>query len=374
VRGVLVLVCALAGAACPAPGPTRPPAPTDVASDDAALVEQLRALHMDGARIPAGETDLGRAIAAVGDPWTRRYTAEAGAALFADVTGTAQTGIGLPELLSIDLAADGRAFEIVAPAQGSAAHDAGLAPHDRVVAIDGVPARPGDYARVMAALRRPIGDAIRLEIDRAGERRTVALAVAALPAVAPVQTERDGDALVVRFGPFGSGSATAFVDALARERADTVVLDLRGHTGGQLDAVLAIAGALVGETAAVERVVGDRRETIPTEGPVRHPGRIEVRVDAGTASAAEVLVAILRASPRVAIAGDRTFGKCLVHGTMPLPEGGFVLVTTARLAERGEPPWCGRGLAPTVVPDEGRSAPRLRANAHTKPHDLSQLR
>ena len=53
-------------------------------------------------------------------------------------------------------------FEIVAPVPGSAAARAGFAPHDRLVAIDGVPTRPSDYHKVMSALRMPVGDTVRL--------------------------------------------------------------------------------------------------------------------------------------------------------------------------------------------------------------------
>jgi carboxyl-terminal processing protease len=79
---------------------------------------------------------------------------------------------------------------------------------------------------------------------------------------------------------------------------------------------------------------------------VQHEGPIEVLVDDGTASAAEVLTAILQSSDRVRVGGARTFGKCLAHGVQPLPDGGIVLVTTARLARRGAAPWCGVGLSP----------------------------
>lgn len=343
-RCAFVLVVALAGGGC------RPPEAVDPvvspAPDEAKAVEALRGMHVDGAKIPARTADLAAAIATLRDPWTRRYDATAAAALISDVTGTAAEGVGLPELLAVDLDAKGEAFEVVAPVPGSAAAKAGLVAHDRIVAVGDGAARPADYHAVMARLRARVGQTVHLQIERAGERRDVALVVEALAPIEPVRTERDGDALVVRFGPFGPASAPAFLGALAKQRVGLVRLDLRGHTGGQLDAVVAIAGALVGDTTAVELVFADRREPIATKGPVRHEGAIEVLVDAGTASAAEVLTAILQSSDRVRVVGTTTFGKCLAHGVQPLPDGGIVLVTTARLAQRGAAPWCGVGISP----------------------------
>jgi carboxyl-terminal processing protease len=340
--GVLVLV--VAGlAACRPPEAVDPVVPP--LHDEAREVEALRRMHVDGARIPVGDAELARAIAALGDPWTRRYDASAAAALIADVTGTAAEGVGLPELLAIDLDARGEAFEVVAPQPDSAAAKAGLVAHDRIVSIGGEPASPSDYHAVMERLRARVGQTVHLQIERDGVRRDVDLVVEPLAPAQPVRTERDGDVLVVRFGPFGPASAPAFVEALAKERPSALRLDLRGHTGGQLEAVVAIAGALVGDTEAVELVYADRRESVTTTGPVRYDGAIEVLVDGGTASAAEVLTAMLQSSDRVRVGGTTTFGKCLAHGVQPLPDGGIVLVTTARLARRGAAPWCGVGLS-----------------------------
>src|SRR5690606_16528179 len=53
-------------------------------------------------------------------------------------------------------------------------------------------------------------------------------------------------------------------------------------------------------------------------------------VDAGTASAAEVLAGALRDNGRARIVGSRTFGKGSVQTLLPLDNGGSVKLTTAR--------------------------------------------
>ncbi len=322
-------------------------APPRPSAQDARAVAILRVRHIDGNRIPLDRVDLARAIRALGDPWTRIYTADQAAQLMAEITGTARTGVGLPELLSIDLDAAGRHLEIVAPVPDSAAARAGLQPHDRVVAIDRRPVDGTRYAEAIAALRVPAGKRVALTIERGGATRDVVLVAGPVAPPAPVSGSRRGDTLVVHLAAFGADSAAAFADLLAAERPASLELDLRGHTGGRLDAALAIGGMLAGEIPMAELVgPGGKRTPLTAVAPATFTGPVVVRVDGGTASAAELLAAGLRHSRRARLLGTRTFGKCLVHQGEPLPGGRLLFMTIGRLAEPGSQPWCGRGLRP----------------------------
>src|SRR6185436_658543 len=135
VRAILpALALALAlVAACTTPGAppvAAPPAermPQLLAGAEA--VALLRREHVDGAKIPEGVADLDAALRALGDPWTRRMDAAAAADFLADVSeGGTAVGIGLTELLSIDLALDGKTPIVVAPVPGSPAARAELRP------------------------------------------------------------------------------------------------------------------------------------------------------------------------------------------------------------------------------------------------------
>ena len=334
-----VLLLGLIGCASATPRPS---------AQEVRAVAILRERHVDGARIGRGEVDLVRAIAALGDPWTRVYTAAQAAQLMAEVSGTARTGVGLPELLSIDLDAAGRHLEIVAPLPDSAAARAGLQPHDRVAAIDRRPVDASRYAEAMAALRVPAGQRVALTIERGGAARDVVLVAAPIAPASPVSGARQGDTLVVRLAAFGADSASAFADLLAAEQPASLELDLRGHTGGRVNAVLAIAGMIAGEITMAEMVGpgGARTPLTAVAAPAPFAGPLVVRVDGGTASGAELLASGLRHARRARIVGTRTFGKCLVHQGEPLPGGRLLFMTTGRLAEPGSQPWCGRGLRP----------------------------
>src|SRR5690606_29425734 len=72
-------------------------------------------------------------------------------------------------------------------------------------------------------------------------------------------------------------------------------------------------------------------------------------VDAGTASAAEVLAGALRDNGRARIVGSRTFGKGSVQTLLPLDNGDSVKLTTARYYTPSGKSIQALGIAPDVV-------------------------
>jgi carboxyl-terminal processing protease len=288
---------------------------------EADAVALLRRNHIDGAKVGAAAT-LDAAIAALGDPWTRRYDATHAAAFIAEVTGAAKEGIGLPELLSVDLdRADGRTAIVITPLRGSPAARAGLRPGDRLVAVGGRPAGELGWAQLMDGLRAPT---VRLRVARAGRERDVVLRPARL-ATATVRFAR-GRLAIDRFTASTPDEVRA---ALASAPPGPIVVDLRGNGGGDVAACLAVAGLLAGPIE-VGRIDGPGT-VLRAEGEA--PGRklLAVEVDEGTASAAELLASGLRAAG-VAVRGKPTARKCLVHNGAPLEGGGLLLYTSGRIA------------------------------------------
>jgi carboxyl-terminal processing protease len=80
-------------------------------------------------------------------------------------------------------------------------------------------------------------------------------------------------------------------------------------------------------------------------------------VDAGSASATEVLSGALRDLHRARIVGSRTFGKGLVQTLLPLDNGDSVKLTTARYYTPSGKSIQARGIAPDVVLHPAKGAP-----------------
>src|SRR3546814_2238747 len=102
-----------------------------------------------------------------------------------------------------------------------------------------------------------------------------------------------------------------------------------------------------------------------------HGAPVAVLVDAGSASASEVLAGALHDNGRARIVGSRTFGKGSVQTLLPLDNGDSVKLTTARYYTPSGKSIQARGIDPDVVlKPEGKEgedshADYARSDEHT---------
>ena len=103
------------------------------------------------------------------------------------------------------------------------------------------------------------------------------------------------------------------IDAALRElrTADSLILDLRGNSGGDVKALERLAGAFFDRDVKIADPRG-RTPMKPLMARKRrdaYRGRMIVLVDADSASAAELLARVLQLEHRATIVGDRTAGS-----------------------------------------------------------------
>jgi carboxyl-terminal processing protease len=112
------------------------------------------------------------------------------------------------------------------------------------------------------------------------------------------------------------------------------VLDLRNNPGGLLDAAVEVAepffkkGELIVYTQG--RKAADREEfRAEADGePLKLP--VAILINAGSASAAEVVTGALKDTGRAVVVGERSFGKGSVQSIFKLKNGEGLRLTTAR--------------------------------------------
>ena len=114
----------------------------------------------------------------------------------------------------------------------------------------------------------------------------------------------------------------------------SLILDLRNNPGGLLDAAVAVAEPFFNRHELIVYTQGrnpaDREEfradttTLPLTLPVA------VLINAGSASAAEIVAGALKDTERAVIVGERSFGKGSVQSIFRLRDGEALRLTTAR--------------------------------------------
>jgi carboxyl-terminal processing protease len=227
---------------------------------------------------------------------------------------------------------------------------------DRVLAIDGVPTHGQDAYALNTALSGPPGSEVTLHIIPRHKRpQTMALTRIASPPQTVFAT-RQGPMLVIQITGFERNTADMVRQTLV-EASDAplapqgIVLDLRGNRGGLLDQAVAVANGLIPHGtigSAAGRDPAADQTWRAASGDLASGKPLMVLVDGRTASAAEVLAAALADDGRGVVVGSATFGKGLVQAATPLPDGGTLLLTWARLLAPLGWPLQGLGVMPQI--------------------------
>jgi carboxyl-terminal processing protease len=138
------------------------------------------------------------------------------------------------------------------------------------------------------------------------------------------------------------------------------VLDLRNNPGGVLESGVAVADAFLDSGVIVTadgRTSDARFEMDATPGDLIDGAPMVVLVNAGSASASEIVAGALKDHGRALLVGRRTYGKGSVQTVMPLTHGGAVKLTTSRYFTPSGASIHGRGLLPDVTLDGPGTAP-----------------
>jgi carboxyl-terminal processing protease len=113
----------------------------------------------------------------------------------------------------------------------------------------------------------------------------------------------------------------------------SLILDLRGNSGGIMEAAIQIADQFLKEGQLIVYTKGrasPRSEARATGKGEFESGNLVVLIDEWSASASEILAGALQDNDRGTIIGRRSFGKGLVQEPIPFSDGSGLRLTIAR--------------------------------------------
>ena len=248
------------------------------------------------------------------------------------------TGLGL----SVQM--DDGAVKIISPFRGSPAMEAGLKAGDYITHLDGELIYGGDLDEAVSRMRGAAGTSIRLTIFRTGREEPFDVTVTrGLIELEPVTHEMKpggiGVIMVNEFSRDVGADVFASWETLRKQadgRLNGLVLDLRSNPGGSLDEAVALSDLFLDEGRIVSQRGRAQGETYVYEAETVYRGQIAedvpmiVLIDAGSASASEIVAGALQDHRRALIMGERSFGKGSVQTLLPLGRDAALKLTTAR--------------------------------------------
>jgi carboxyl-terminal processing protease len=173
----------------------------------------------------------------------------------------------------------------------------------------------------------------------------------------------------VRITSFQAKTGESMVEAIneLRKAGDLkgLVLDLRNNPGGVLNAAVSVSDAFLDNGLVVYtdgRIEDSKMKFNATPGDILKDAPMVVLINAGSASASEIVAGALQDHKRAIIMGEKTFGKGSVQTILPTSNGGAVKLTTARYYTPS-----GRSIqAEGITPDVPISKVKLEAVAQSE--------
>lgn len=299
-----------------------------------ALYKELQTFYVDS--IDA-EKSINTAIGAMLDdidPYTEYIPAKE-QEQFRSMTSGEYGGIG-----SVIQETD-RGVIISDPYEGSPARLAGLRPGDLIVMIDGDSTAGWRSSKVSEHLKGQSGTNVKVTVNRPYTDDSILTfdirrAKIQIPSVPYYGMLRDHTGYIVlnTFSEKSYPEVREAVEALKKQGAQRLILDLRGNGGGLVESAVQILGIFLpkGTTVLNTRGKGVLNEKVykTSVKPVDTEIPLAVLIDGASASASEIVTGALQDLDRAVVLGNRSYGKGLVQSTRQLPYDGLLKVTVAK--------------------------------------------
>ncbi len=304
--------------------------------------------------LPSVQTRIFGAISGLassyGDPYTVFFPPAEAKAFSENISGSF-AGVGM------EIGIKNNVLTVIAPLKGTPAQAAGIQAGDQIALIDGKSTEGISVDKAVSEIRGPAGTTVVLTLVRNGKP----LAVKVVRDT--IQVPETDDGLDAKSGvyhialyEFTSNSADLFQQAFERFKASgskKLVIDLRGNPGGYLDAAVDIASHFLpkGATVVTEDFDGKEPNNVHTSlgyNDLPKGTKVVVLIDAGSASASEILSGALQDSHVATLIGTKSFGKGSVQTLMDL-DGGSLKITVARWVTPAGHWIMGNGITPDIT-------------------------
>jgi carboxyl-terminal processing protease len=340
------------------PGPSPTPMPT--LDRDGGLPRDNMDLFFEVWEIIAGEFDgdlpseqdlihsaISGSIETLDDEFTRFIPANIANRLREDLQGSFE-GIGAYVRTNEE-----GFLQIVRPIAGQPAAREGLRAGDIILQADGIDLRGMDVDEAVTYVRGPRGTQVTLVILREDETFEVTITRDRIE-IPTVEYELlpEGIAYVrlTSFNRVATDQLQRALDEMLAQNPSGLIFDLRDNPGGFLDQAVSVADIFLPEGVVLyERNLRGLDEVFRSgNGGVAVEIPLVVLINAGSASASEIVAGAIQDRERAVLIGETTFGKGSVQLPHNLSDGSELRVTIARWYTPNNNSIDGVGVSPDI--------------------------
>jgi len=248
---------------------------------------------------------------------------------------------------------------VVSPIEDTPAFRAGIAAGDIIIKIDNVPTKGMTIMDAVKRMRGKKNTKVVLTIYREGEPEPIDFPIMRdIIKIKSVKSEvLENSYGYIKVTQFQERTTKDLKKALIKIKKETgtmkgLILDLRNNPGGLLDQAVKISDLFLSEGLIVYtdgRMDAQKMKFYASEAGTEPQYPIVVIVNAGSASASEIVAGALQDTGRGLILGTKTFGKGSVQTILPMEDGSGIRITTARYYTPNGRSIQAEGITPDLV-------------------------
>ena len=227
---------------------------------------------------------------------------------------------------------------VVSPIEDTPAFLAGLKSGDILIEIDGQPTEGITLVEAVKKIRGPKGSKVSLTVLHKDSKTPDRLSITrdTIPILSIKSETLEPGYAYIRVTKFNEHTTDELAKALKefkkKGELKGIVLDMRNNPGGLLDQAVSVADTFLGHGLVVYiqgRNPNSKKEyTAKLQSQAVNTPMV-VLINAGSASASEIVAGALQDHKRALLIGEPSFGKGSVQTIIPLSDGGGIKLTTA---------------------------------------------
>jgi carboxyl-terminal processing protease len=243
--------------------------------------------------------------------------------------------------LGIEVTMENGFIKVVSPIDDTPAQRAGIKTGDLIIRLDDKPVKGMTLGDAVKMMRGEAGSKILLTVVREGSEAPLKISLVRdiIKSKSVKSKMLDKNYGYVRISSFQSSTGENLKEALASLKKENggslkgLVLDLRNNPGGVLNAAVDVSDAFLKSGLIVYtkgRIPNSEMRFSAAPDDLIDDASMVVLINAGSASASEIVAGALQDSKRAIIMGEKSFGKGSVQTILPTSNGSAVKLTTAR--------------------------------------------